>query len=100
MRVLEEPAQLVRPTRRRISIPVRMRLRRISIENFRGIRLAILDLDPTTAVIGENGTGKTNFLDALSICLSGHDDVVRLELRDFHQDQNGSTSQSLRIELV
>jgi putative ATP-dependent endonuclease of the OLD family len=100
MRVLEEPAQLVRPTRRRISIPVHMRLRRISIENFRGIRLAILDLDPTTAVIGENGTGKTTFLDALSICLSGHDDVVRLELRDFHQDQNGSTSQSLRIELV
>jgi putative ATP-dependent endonuclease of OLD family len=77
-----------------------MLLRRISIENFRGIRLAILDLDPITAIIGENGAGKSTFLDALSVCHSGHDDVVRLELRDFHRDENGSTSPSLRIELV
>jgi putative ATP-dependent endonuclease of the OLD family len=77
-----------------------MLLRRISIENFRGIRLAVLDLDPTTAIIGENGAGKSTFLDALSVCLTGHDDVVRLELRDFHQDENGSTSPSLRMELV
>jgi Protein of unknown function (DUF2813) len=77
-----------------------MRLRRISIENFRGIRLATLDLDAITAIIGENGAGKSTFLDALSVCLSGHDDVVRLELRDFHQDENGSTSPSLKIELV
>jgi putative ATP-dependent endonuclease of OLD family len=77
-----------------------MLLRRISLENFRGIRLAIVDLDPTTAIIGENGAGKSTVLDALSVCLSGHDDIVRLERRDFHQDDHGSPSSSLRIGLV
>jgi putative ATP-dependent endonuclease of OLD family len=77
-----------------------MLLRRISIEHFRGIGVASLDLDPTTAIIGENGTGKSTFLDALSICLSGHDDLVRLEPRDFHQGDDGSTVPALRIALV
>jgi putative ATP-dependent endonuclease of OLD family len=77
-----------------------MLLRRITLENFRGIDAAILDLDLTTAIIGENGSGKSSFLDALSICLSGRDDVVQLELRDFRQDESGSTASSLRIELV
>ena len=82
------------------TIQVTMLLRRIAIENFRGIRVATLDLDPTTAIIGENGTGKSTFLDALSVSLSGHDDVVWLELRDFHQADNSSTAEALRIELV
>ena len=36
-----------------------MLLRRVEIENFRGLRSAVLDFDPTTALIGENSAGKT-----------------------------------------
>jgi putative ATP-dependent endonuclease of OLD family len=77
-----------------------MQLRCISVENFRGIREATLDLDPSTAIIGENGSGKTTFLDALTICLGGRDDVVRFQARDFHHGSDGAAARSLRIALV
>jgi putative ATP-dependent endonuclease of OLD family len=47
-----------------------MRLKRLSIENFRGITNLALELDQTTVLIGENNTGKTSVLEALHTCMS------------------------------
>jgi putative ATP-dependent endonuclease of OLD family len=46
-----------------------MKLRRIQIENFRGIAKLDLALGDTTVLIGENNTGKTAVLDALRFAL-------------------------------
>lgn len=46
-----------------------MKLRKVHIENFRGIKSLDLDLDETVVLIGENNSGKTAVLDALRLCL-------------------------------
>ena len=46
-----------------------MQLRRLEIENFRGITSLDLKLGVTTVLIGENNTGKTAVLDALRFAL-------------------------------
>jgi putative ATP-dependent endonuclease of the OLD family len=46
-----------------------MKLRRIEIENFRGIAKLDLKLGDTTVLIGENNTGKTAVLDAMKFAL-------------------------------
>lgn len=47
-----------------------MKLRSVSIKNFRALADVTVDLDDTTVLIGENNTGKTSFLEALKLCLS------------------------------
>src|ERR1700730_11317661 len=46
-----------------------MLLRRVTVENFRGIENVTVDLDETTVLIGENNSGKTSFIDALRLSL-------------------------------
>jgi putative ATP-dependent endonuclease of the OLD family len=46
-----------------------MRLKRVLIENFRGVRRLDLGLDQTTVLISENHHGKATLLDALGLCL-------------------------------
>ena len=48
--------------------PSRMVLRHAVIENFRGISRLELTLDNTTVLTGENGCGKSSFIDALVVC--------------------------------
>ena len=51
-----------------------MRLSKVTIENFRGIERAEIDLErDVTVLVGENNTGKTSVLEALRLCL----DVVK-----------------------
>jgi predicted ATPase len=40
-------------------------LRRVAIENFKSISKCRVDLAPLTVLVGRNGSGKSNFLDAL-----------------------------------
>lgn len=47
-----------------------MRLRSVTIKNFRALANVTVELDETTLLIGENNTGKTSFLEALKLCLS------------------------------
>ena len=47
-----------------------MRLRSVSIKNFRALADVTVELDDTTVLIGENNTGKTSFLEALKLCLA------------------------------
>ncbi len=61
-----------------------MRLSRIRIEGYRGIRRLDLELDELTAVLGENGFGKTSLLDALMTCLGAGAGPPTFAVDDFH----------------
>ena len=77
-----------------------MLLRRIDVSDFRGLKSASVEFDPTTALIGENSAGKSTLLDAVAICCSGRDDCVRLEVRDFRQEGDNPPAEALRIVLT
>lgn len=64
-----------------------MLLTHVTIETFRGIRAVDLDLDPVTALIGENNFGKSSILDALTICLGAGAEGTdfAFEPADFHE---------------
>ena len=47
-----------------------MKLREISIKNFRGLVDVTIPIDDFTVIVGENNAGKTSLLDALRICLN------------------------------
>jgi putative ATP-dependent endonuclease of OLD family len=63
-----------------------MHLSHALIEHFRGIVRLSIDFDDTTVLIGENASGKTSVLDALSICLGHHNHGNELAFgpHDFH----------------
>ena len=46
-----------------------MRITKLRIKNFRGIKDLTVNLDETTVLIGENNTGKSTILAALDVCL-------------------------------
>ncbi|MCZ0935993.1 MAG: DUF2813 domain-containing protein [Gemmatimonadetes bacterium] len=46
-----------------------MKITRVRIRNFRGIRDLEIELGKVTVLIGENNSGKTSVLDALKLCL-------------------------------
>ena len=46
-----------------------MRITKVRIRNFRGIRDLEIELGKVTVLIGENNSGKTSVLDALKLCL-------------------------------
>lgn len=82
-----------------------MKLRRIRIENFRGIKHLELELDETTVLIGENNSGKTSVLDAIRLCMSELGGRRRLifEPYDFHLKEpkaEPSTADAICIELT
>ena len=47
-----------------------VKLRRVSIRNFRLLEQLEVDLSPTTVIIGENNAGKSAFLDAIRLVLN------------------------------
>ena len=61
------------------------RIRQIQIRNFKSIGAAVVDLEPFTALVGANASGKTNFLDSLSfisVCLSQSPKEAAITPRD------------------
>ncbi|WP_423841106.1 ATP-dependent endonuclease [Vibrio mytili] len=77
-----------------------MRLERIEIAGFRGIRRLSLSFDDLTTLIGENTWGKSSLLDALSIALPTNGKLYQFELTDFHVDYAISHPQSQHIEII
>lgn len=79
-----------------------MLLRKIKIENFRGIRKLKLKFDRTTVIIGENNSGKTSIFDALAICLGAGVEGASFLFRpsDFHHSDGSSQCPNIRIELT
>ncbi|MBK6404917.1 MAG: DUF2813 domain-containing protein [Holophagales bacterium] len=76
-----------------------MPLSRIEIEGFRGIRRMTLDLDDTTALIGENSCGKTSVLDALELALAHRANVPFFGPLDFHVPSGPGAAPVERISL-
>jgi putative ATP-dependent endonuclease of OLD family len=74
-------------------------LRRIEIEGFRGIRRMALELDPTTALIGENSCGKTSVLDALELALAHRATLPAFGPLDFHLPGGPGAAPVERISL-
>ena len=46
-------------------------VRRVWIRNYKSIEKCAVDLKPLTVLVGRNGAGKSNFLDALSFITDG-----------------------------
>ena len=65
-----------------------MRIRRVMINNYRNLRHVDVELGNIVALIGENNSGKSNFLRALSIPLSSDDTSTtkRLSWFDINKD--------------
>jgi len=63
-----------------------MRLKRIRIENFRGLSRLDLELDDTTVLIAENNHGKSSVFDVLGLCLGPRATAPDTKFRegDFH----------------
>lgn len=81
-----------------------MRITKLRIQNFRGIRDLEVHLNETTVLVGENNSGKTSVLDALRLCLRdlGPRRRVVFDTFDFHL-KNGaadpSSAEPLCIEI-
>ncbi|TGO02373.1 hypothetical protein PN36_26030, partial [Candidatus Thiomargarita nelsonii] len=66
-----------------------MKLKSVLIENFRAIEKIQLPLHPQlTVLVGENGTGKTSFLDAISMVLGEIPSYFKLQKRRFFDDND------------
>lgn len=71
-----------------------MKLKDITIENFRGIRFLNLPLDKLTVLIGENNTGKSTVLEAIRLVLTRGFGVRRdggFTEYDFHMKDAAAT---------
>jgi len=81
-----------------------MLLRRITIENFRGITKLAFELDRTTVLVGENNSGKTTVLEAINLCLARQQNrrVPPFEEYDYHLSGSASdprTAPPISIQL-
>ena len=82
-----------------------MKISKVRIENFRGLKQLEVDLDETTVLIGENNCGKTSVLDALRLCLRelGPRKRVVFDSFDFHLKDGAAephSSDPLRVEIT
>ena len=76
-----------------------MRLSKISIDNFRGIKHVEIELDrDVTVLVGENNTGKTSVLEALRLCLDivKSDKTCNFSEFDFYRDETRSDLSSCK----
>lgn len=58
-----------------------MRVQSITVENFRAIKHVKIDIEPVTALIGENNSGKSAILKALDIFFAS---APKIKIEDFH----------------
>ena len=80
-----------------------MKLSRVHIQNFRGIKNLDLHLDDLVVLIGENNTGKTAILHALRLCLRdlGPRRRVVFDAFDFHlKDERAEPSSADPIAIT
>lgn len=63
-----------------------MRVKSVSIRNYRSLKDVTIRLDGLTTIIGPNGSGKTSVLRALELFSN---DAPPVTLRDFHDEGEG-----------
>ena len=66
-----------------------MRVARVQIENFRGIRSATLHFAGTTVLLGDNNTGKSTVFEAIELAI-GADRLARHQVIDEHDFFGGA----------
>lgn len=66
-----------------------MRIRRLEIENFRGIRMGSIDFNPHTLLVGGNNVGKSTICEALDLLL-GPERGYRHPVVDEHDFTDGA----------
>jgi len=73
-----------------------MKLREVTIKNFRCLTDATIPIDDTTVLIGQNNSGKTAFLDALRIALprSVAGRATPFDEYDYHMRKTGDSPQT------
>lgn len=79
-----------------------MFLKKLKIENFRGIKQAEIELSKgTTILIGENNTGKTTIIDAIRAALTNYSSpsYLRLNRHDFHRETLDDTGSAIEISI-
>ncbi len=64
-----------------------MQIEFVDVQNFRALRKAELVLDPATAVIGDNNSGKSAFLKAVELFYDGSARVVETDFSDRNTDE-------------
>ncbi|MCM1170424.1 MAG: hypothetical protein NC324_10870 [Bacteroides sp.] len=69
-------------------------IKRLSLENFKGISLMDVDFSHRTAVRGANGTGKTTLFDAFTWCLFGKDSTGKTDF-EIKTKVDGNTVQKV-----
>ncbi|WP_428775009.1 ATP-dependent endonuclease [Vibrio sp.] len=77
-----------------------MRLDRIEISGFRGVKRLSLSFDELTTLIGENTWGKSTLLDALSVSLPPTGKLYEFEMLDFHVDYSVSHPQTQHLQII
>ncbi|MGF1748359.1 DUF2813 domain-containing protein [Vibrio cionasavignyae] len=77
-----------------------MKLERIDISGFRGIKRLSLALDDLTTLIGENTWGKSSLLDAICVVLPSDGELYQFEMTDFHVDHSVSHPQTRHLQIV
>ncbi len=77
-----------------------MRLERIEISGFRGIKRLALSFDELTTLIGENTWGKSSLLDALSLVLPADGTLYQFQMTDFHVDYSVSHPQTQHLQII
>ena len=76
---------------------MRLKLNKLNIENFKGIKKLTIDFGDTTSISGQNASGKTSIMDALCWLLFGKDsqDREKFEIREL--DANGDKVHNTEI---
>ncbi|USE03459.1 ATP-dependent endonuclease [Vibrio sp. SCSIO 43133] len=77
-----------------------MKLERIDISGFRGIKRLSLALNDLTTLIGENTWGKSSLLDALCVVLPADGELYQFEMKDFHVDYAASHPQTRHLQII
>lgn len=77
-----------------------MKLERIEISGFRGIKRLSIAFDDLTTLIGENTWGKSSLLDALCVALPPEGVPYQFEMTDFHVDYSIAHPQSQHLQIV
>jgi len=81
-------------------------IRRVRIQNYKSIRLADVSLGPFTILVGRNGSGKSNFLDALHFVADSLRDSLEKSILTrggakaiFRRDKRSSGSLSIGLTI-
>ncbi|RTZ17358.1 ATP-dependent endonuclease [Vibrio aquaticus] len=77
-----------------------MKLERIEISGFRGIKRLSIAFDELTTLIGENTWGKSSLLDALSVALPPEGIPYQFEMTDFHVDYSIAHPQTQHLQII